>query len=128
MIFHGKVYDILKQIALIWLPAAGVLYATLAGAWHIPNVESVSVTILAVDTFLGAILGISSSAYRNSDARYDGVLGIEPNEDGGQNMRLMSISPQALNTKNELLLKMDDSALHRTPVPIETSPPAISQQ
>jgi len=60
---NDKVYDILKQIALIWLPAIGTLYFALAGIWGFPYAEQIVGTITAVDTFLGAILGISSHYY-----------------------------------------------------------------
>ena len=59
----NKTYDVLKWIAQLALPAAGTLYAALAGIWGFPYTEQVMGTILAVDTFLGAILGISSANY-----------------------------------------------------------------
>lgn len=59
----NKVYDILKAIALVWLPALGTLYFTLAGIWGFPYAEAVVNTIVAVDTFLGAVLGISTIQY-----------------------------------------------------------------
>ena len=62
----NKVYDILKAIALIWLPALGTLYSMLAGIWGLPYAEQVVGTITAVDAFLGVILGISSKQYYNA--------------------------------------------------------------
>lgn len=59
----NKVYDILKWIAQLGLPALGVLYFALAGIWGFPFGEEVVGTITAVDTFLGAILGISTVNY-----------------------------------------------------------------
>lgn len=63
MKLSNKVYDILKAIALIWLPAIGTLYFALAGIWQLPCPEEIVGTITAVDTFLGAVLGISSANY-----------------------------------------------------------------
>lgn len=63
MKLSNKVYDILKAIALIWLPAIGTLYFALAGIWNLPYSEEIVGTITAVDTFLGAVLGISSANY-----------------------------------------------------------------
>ena len=60
----NKVYDILKTIALIWLPAIGTLYSALAAIWGLPFGEEIVATIVAVDTFLGAILQISSASYK----------------------------------------------------------------
>lgn len=59
----NKVYDVLKYIAQIVLPALGTLYFALAGIWNFPYVEQVVGTISAVDTFLGVLLGISSNNY-----------------------------------------------------------------
>lgn len=59
----NKVYDILKWIAQIVLPALGVLYFALAGIWGLPFGEEIVGTITAVDTFLGVVLGISTANY-----------------------------------------------------------------
>lgn len=59
----NRAYNILKFIAQIVLPALGTLYFVIAGIWGLPYVEKVVGTITAVDTFLGAILGLSSVNY-----------------------------------------------------------------
>lgn len=59
----SKTYDALKEIALIWLPALGSLYFAIAGIWGLPYAEQIVGTIAAVDTFLGAVLKISSNNY-----------------------------------------------------------------
>lgn len=63
----NKVYDILKTIALIWLPAIGTLYSALAAIWGLPYGEEIVATIVAIDTFLGAILQISSASYKKKE-------------------------------------------------------------
>lgn len=64
MIMSNKVYDVLKWIAQIGLPAIGTLYSALAGIWGFPYGEQIVGTIMAVDAFLGVLLGISSSKYK----------------------------------------------------------------
>lgn len=59
----NKIYDILKYIAQIVLPALGTLYFALASIWGLPYGEQIVGTITAVDCFLGALLGISSVQY-----------------------------------------------------------------
>lgn len=59
----NKLYDVLKFIALVLLPALGTLYFALAGIWGFPYGEQIVGTITAVDTFLGVILGISTHQY-----------------------------------------------------------------
>lgn len=63
MKMSNKVYDILKFIAQLLLPALATLWATLGKIWNWPLVTEIAATICAVDTFLGVILGISSSQY-----------------------------------------------------------------
>lgn len=63
----NKVYDVLKFIAQIFLPALGTLYFALAAIWHLPYGEEVVGTITALDAFLGAILGISSEVYKQEE-------------------------------------------------------------
>ena len=60
----NKVYDILKWIAQIFLPAVGTLYFALASIWGLPYAEQIVGTITAVDAFLGVILGISTAYYK----------------------------------------------------------------
>jgi hypothetical protein len=84
MIFNKKVYDAVKFIAQIGLPAAGTLYATLAALYGWPETEEVAGTILAVDTFLGVLLGFSSAAYNKSDVKYTGDLVVSDGEDGAK--------------------------------------------
>lgn len=61
-----KVYDILKEIAMIVLPALGTLYFALAGIWGWPYAKQIVGTITAIDTFLGVILRISTMQYKKT--------------------------------------------------------------
>lgn len=64
MKLSNKTYDILKWIAQILLPACGTLYFALSKIWGLPLATEVVGTVAAVDTFLGALLGISSMNYK----------------------------------------------------------------
>lgn len=69
MKLSNKLYDVLKWIALVVLPALSALYLGLSGIWGFPYGEQVSGTIALIDTFLGALLGISSANYaKNKEA------------------------------------------------------------
>lgn len=63
MKLSNKTYDILKWVAQILLPALGTLYFALSKIWGLPYGEEIVGTIAAVDTFLGALLGLSSRTY-----------------------------------------------------------------
>ena len=62
-----SVYDTLKWLVIIVLPACATLYAALASVWGWPFAEQVTTTITAVDTFLGAVLCISTVNYHKGD-------------------------------------------------------------
>lgn len=59
----NKVYDVLKFIAQIVLPALATFYVTIASLWGLPYPDEISGTVMAIDTFLGALLMISSNKY-----------------------------------------------------------------
>lgn len=59
----NKLYDVLKYIAQIVLPALGTLYFALAKIWGFPFGTEITGTIAAVDAFLGALLQISTNNY-----------------------------------------------------------------
>ena len=64
----NKVYDILKWIAQILLPAVATLYFALAQIWNLPYAEQIVGTITAVDCFMGALLGITTMQYNKKKA------------------------------------------------------------
>jgi hypothetical protein len=67
-LLSNKLYDSLKEVAQVWLPAAGALYFALSGIWGFPFGEEVVGTITAVDLFLGAGLKLSTNSYNKSVA------------------------------------------------------------
>lgn len=67
MMISNKTYDVLKWIALVALPVAGTLYSALAAIWGFPYGDHIVRTILAIETALGALLGISSVNYNKNN-------------------------------------------------------------
>lgn len=63
LLMSDKTYDIMKWIVQYILPGLGVLYAIIAGATGLPYAEVVLAVVMAVDWFLGIILGISTKQY-----------------------------------------------------------------
>jgi hypothetical protein len=107
IIKNSKLYDKLKFVAQILLPALGVLYVALAALWSLPEPDKVSGSVLAVDTFLGVLLGISSSQYNNSDERFDGQIDIVQQE-GVKRLQIDPfIDPHEFEAKDEILFKMN---------------------
>ena len=65
----NKAYDVLKQIALVWLPALATLYFALTKIWGFAAYgEEISGSLMAIDTFLGAVLKYSSVKYKRMEA------------------------------------------------------------
>lgn len=74
MKLSNALYDALKSLAQVWLPALGTLYFAIASVWGLEHPEQVIGTITAIDTFLGVGLGLSSRSY---SAPADGHLVID---------------------------------------------------
>ena len=56
-----SVYDVLKWISIIFLPALSVLLSTILPLYHIDGeiVKIVVITINAIGVFIGTLIGIS---------------------------------------------------------------------
>lgn len=78
---NNKTYDILKWVALVFLPALGTLYFALAQTWVLPYGEEVVGTVVALELFLGALIGVSNSTYKKTGAGYDGSLLIDTSDE-----------------------------------------------
>ena len=62
-----KVYDVLKWIVLICIPALATAYVALSAIWGWPFADEVAKTATAVCTLLGALLGISTAQYNKEN-------------------------------------------------------------
>jgi len=63
----NKTYDILKYFAQVVIPAISALYFGLATIWGLPYGEEIVGTLAVIDTFLGALLGISTAQYKKQN-------------------------------------------------------------
>ena len=59
IILKDSVYNVLKWICLIALPACSVLYFALAKIWNLPYEAEIPATINAIAVFIGSLIGIS---------------------------------------------------------------------
>lgn len=112
----NRLYNAGKFVALVLLPAAATLWLVVAGIWHFGNGEEVAGTITAIDTFLGALLGLATKQYNNSDVKYAGTLAVRNGEDGST-LHLGSIDPDKVLTQDEVTFKM----VH-DPTPVDPHP------
>lgn len=63
MKLNDKVYDILKWVTMLVLPALATLVTSLGAIWGIPHAPQIADTIVAVNAALAMILGISTINY-----------------------------------------------------------------
>lgn len=63
MKMNDRVYDCLKWIVMIVLPALSTAYVGLAAIWQWPMADEVAKTCSVVCVLLGALLGISTAEY-----------------------------------------------------------------
>ncbi len=61
-----KLYDILKWVAIIVMPALATFVVGLGGIWSVPYAGQIAATVTAIGVLLGALLGLSSVKYGNS--------------------------------------------------------------
>jgi hypothetical protein len=103
----SKLYNFLKQLALIGLPAISTLYFMLGETWEWDNVTQVIGTIAAIQVFLGAMLGLSTRAYNKSDARFDGDFVSTETEEGNKSYLLdLKTDPEELPSKKQITFKV----------------------
>ena len=67
MKLSNRVFDSLKWVAILFLPALAILIRTVFAIWNIPYGEQISATIIALQVFLGAILGVSTLNYNKEN-------------------------------------------------------------
>ena len=60
----NKVYDVLKWVVMIAIPALTTAYVGLAAIWNWPDATEIAKTSAVLCTLLGALLGISTAEYR----------------------------------------------------------------
>lgn len=68
MKLKDSVYDILKWITMIVIPALATAYVGLAAVWGWPYADEVAKTSAVICTLLGALLGISTAQYNKDEA------------------------------------------------------------
>lgn len=63
MKLNDKVYDALKWVALIGIPALAVAYTTLASIWGWGFADQINATANILCTLIGSLIGISTVSY-----------------------------------------------------------------
>ena len=107
--FDSKTYDTLKWVAQFLLPALGTLYFTVSSIWGLPYGEQILGTITAIDLFLGAILGLSSSKYEG-----DGTMIVDTSNPDRDIYRMELSNPvETLSDKDSVVFKVVHGELNK---------------
>lgn len=106
-LLSNRLYDALKFLAQILLPAAGTLYFALAGIWGLPAAEQVIGTITAVDAFLGLLLSLNTKAYNASEVKYNGSIDVVQVADKKVYSLNLKSDPTALDTMDQVVFKIN---------------------
>lgn len=107
-LLQGKVYDWLKYLSLVFLPALATFVFGMSSI--IPHAGAIVGIITSTATFLGALLVVSSSQYNKSDARFDGTLTAIPNEETNSTTLRFGMDPNDLVGKSSVTLKVKSAA------------------
>jgi Na+/H+ antiporter NhaA len=68
MVLNNRTYDLLKWIALVFLPAFITFVGVVLNCFDVPYTDIVLTISVAFNTFLGSILGISNINYNKMSA------------------------------------------------------------
>ena len=67
----NRLFDILRTLCEIVIPAIGTLYFALAKIWALPYGTEIVGTCAAIATFLGALIGVNRASYNAGDKEED---------------------------------------------------------
>ena len=101
-ILSNKQYEIIKWFILIFLPAVGVFYTTIAGVFDFPYAGEVNQSLVALALFLGTITKISNTQYQNLKSIRDQdkigyIVGIPDVTDDNTNVHVNFNLPENLS-------------------------------
>lgn len=104
---NDKIYDAVKNGAMVVLPAAGALYAALATVWGWPNAESVVGSVAAVNVFLGVLATVLKRKYDGAASKYDGSLELSETDEKQLFQLVLNDAPEALKGKDEVVFQVN---------------------
>lgn len=61
MKLNDSVYNVLKWLALLVLPASATLVKAIFPAWNLPYADAIATTLTSIATFIGVIIGVSQA-------------------------------------------------------------------
>lgn len=107
MILPEKVYDLIKWLSQVVIPALGALYLGIAQLLEWQNAEKVVAILALICTFINVVLGISSRQYFKSGEVFDGSVVMVPGETGELEAHAgLVTSPEKIADKTHIVLRV----------------------
>lgn len=98
----NKVYDVIKWVSLVVLPAISTLYWSLASIFGWPYAEQITGAVAAIQTLIGALLGVSAKNYEG-----DGDLLIDTSREDKDVVRInFNVDPYTVGDRRTFMLKV----------------------
>lgn len=116
--FGNRLYDRLKFLVQLVLPALATLYIALGAAWGLPHVEQVVATITALTVFLGVLLGLSSKNFvpEVNLPDPDGTFEVTQLDNGKRSVQLnLDKDPETFVDNEHIVFKLSSTV----PPPVE---------
>lgn len=105
-LLSDKLYFILSNCVLVIFPSLGTLYFVLAQIWGLPAAQEVLGSIVAVDTFLGVIVKVGETSYKQSESAYDGHVVVTETPEKKTFSLVLNGDPTDLDQQDQIKLKV----------------------
>lgn len=113
----SKLYNIVKYMVLIAIPAVSSAYFTLAGELNLPYARQVVGTLAVLATLLGTLTGVSSRIYNagQNTGPFDGNLDIVESDTSLIHQLEIKTPPEQLADKDQVVFKVRKIPLELPP-------------
>lgn len=106
---NGSVYDKMKSFVQVVAPAVITFYVFMGHAYKWENVEVNAGVAAAFLTLMGVLTTWLSSNFKKSDARFDGVIHVQEDENGVKQANLILknyVDPADVVNQSEVTFKV----------------------
>jgi hypothetical protein len=83
------------------------LWLTIANVWDLPNSQEVGLTLGAINTFLGVVLGVATNTYNKSDEKFDGQINVLQGDDKTTMQLELDKGPEVLKEQDVVAFRVN---------------------
>lgn len=107
-LLSNTLYDRLRLLVELILPAIATLYVSLAQIWSWPNETEVLATSAAASVFLGVLIKLGDKSYSNSEEKYAGSFKLVDTGDEDSFYRInLSVPMHKIESKSDIIFKVE---------------------